>query len=211
VEEDIPNPVLFAHKETMNDDLEQTDLEAVLAQCWSLLARGKADRRHGFHHPVVSNVGENDTPRSRVVILRAVDAAGKTLRFHTDVRSTKWTELSARPKISVLFYDEGARVQVRVDGETTLHHDGPVADAAWASSQRMSRVCYGISPGPGVAMQDHDGFSLPETDDAIARGRENFGAVLVHVQRMEWLSLKALRNRRAWFDVPSGFAGWLVP
>jgi hypothetical protein len=35
----------------------QDDLHATLAACWGLLARGVADRRSGFHHPVISSIG----------------------------------------------------------------------------------------------------------------------------------------------------------
>jgi pyridoxamine 5'-phosphate oxidase len=192
----------------MNSAVEQTELQAVLAQCWMLLTRGKADRKHGFHHPVVSSVTVAGTPRSRVVVLRGVDVAAETLRFHTDVRSAKWGELAARPAVSMLCYDAGARVQLRVDGIAALHHGDAVAEAAWHSSQRMSRVCYGVEPGPGVVA---DSYVLPETDDAIAGGQVNFGAVVVKVQRIEWLFLKSLRNQRALFDLESGSAQWLVP
>lgn len=190
---------------------DETHLDAILSQCWTLLGRGSADRRHGFHHPVVSSVSAHHEPRSRVVILRAVNVEAMTLRFHTDIRSEKWGELEARPSVSVLFYDEGARVQLRLDGKAVLHHGDAVAEAAWASSQRMSRVCYGIAPGPGQEIAHADAFALPETDDAIAGGKENFGAVVIHVRRIEWLALKALRNRRALFDLEQNSAQWLVP
>jgi pyridoxamine 5'-phosphate oxidase len=191
--------------------VDETDLAAILSQCWSLLGRGSADRRHGFHHPVVSSVSAQNEPHSRVVILRAVSVEARTLRFHTDIRSEKWGELAARPSVSLLFYDEGARVQLRVDGKALLHHADAVAEVAWASSQRMSRVCYGIAPGPGQEIAHADAFALPETDDAIAGGRQNFGAVVIHIRRIEWLALKALRNRRALFNLEQNSAQWLVP
>jgi pyridoxamine 5'-phosphate oxidase len=190
---------------------DETDLGAILSQCWTLLGRGSADRRHGFHHPVVSSISAHNEPRSRVVILRAVNVEARTLRFHTDIRSEKWGELAARPSVSLLFYDEGARVQLRVDGKAVLHHGDDVAEAAWASSQRMSRVCYGIAPGPGQVIEDFNAFALPDTDDAIALGKQNFGAIVILIRRIEWLALKALRNRRALFDVSEGSAQWLVP
>jgi pyridoxamine 5'-phosphate oxidase len=198
-------------KETMNTGTAQTDLPSILTQCWMLLTRGKADRKHGFHHPIVASVTAEGTPRSRVVVLRGVDVAAATLRFHTDVRSAKWGELEARPAVSALFYDEHARVQLRVDGLAGLHHGDAVAGAAWTSSQRMSRICYGMEPGPGVLATGPDTYMLPESDDAIAMGQVNFGAVVIKVKRIEWLFLRSLQNQRALFDLEAGAAHWLVP
>jgi pyridoxamine 5'-phosphate oxidase len=190
---------------------DETDLTAILSQCWTLLGRGSADRRHGFHHPVVSSVSAQNEPRSRVVILRAVNVDARILRFHTDIRSAKWQDLAVRPSVCIVFYDEGAKVQLRVDGIAKLHHADDVAEAGWAASQRMSRVGYGIVPGPGQVIEQFDAFVLPDMDDAIADGKGNFGVVAIHIKRIEWLALKALGNRRALFDVSNGSAQWLVP
>jgi pyridoxamine 5'-phosphate oxidase len=203
--------LVFAHKETMDQAINQTGLPEVLQQCWTLLTRGKADRRHGFHHPVVSSVTAEGKPRSRVVILRGVDVPAQTLRFHTDVRSAKWQELAERPAISMLFYDAGARVQLRVDGAATMHDHDDIAEAAWGFSQRMSRVCYGSMPGPGMAIKELQDYALPASDEAISAGRVNFGAVVVKVEQIEWLFLKSLQNQRAHFNVLRGTSSWLVP
>jgi pyridoxamine 5'-phosphate oxidase len=196
----------------MTDDSHHPDnLTDILAQCWQLLARGVTDRRFGFHHPVVSNVDLSAKPRARVVILRSAEKGA--LRFHTDIRSQKWQELLARPAVSVVFYDEQEKVQLRVDGEAKLHHGDDLARQAWIGSQRMSRVAYGSLPGPGVEIADYDDFTLPPADDdvALAVGETHFAAVVIHVQAMEWLYLKARNNRRALFDLRTQKAKWLVP
>jgi pyridoxamine 5'-phosphate oxidase len=113
--------------------------------------------------------------------------------------------------VSLLFYDHGERVQLRVDGTAALHHGDAVAALAWQGSQRMSRVCYGAVPGPGGLIAAHDAFTLPETDQAVAAGEVNFGAVVVHILGLEVLCLKALRNQRAAFDLQADTATWLAP
>jgi pyridoxamine 5'-phosphate oxidase len=192
-------------------DPDVTDLQAVLDGCWQLLGRGVADRRHGFHHPVVANVSADRRPRARVVILRSVDRNDATLRFHTDVRSAKWAELLERPFVAVSLYDESAKVQIKLDGRAVLHGDDALADAAWASSQRMSRVCYGTLPIPGAAIDAGSAFALPVEDAAIAEGRSNFGAVVVHIEKLEWLYLRSGGHRRAVFDLGARTSSWLVP
>jgi pyridoxamine 5'-phosphate oxidase len=187
------------------------DLAAVQDSCWALLARGVADRRHAFHHPAIATIDADGAPRSRIVILRGVDAASASLRFHTDRRSAKCAEIAARPRISCLFYDPEGRIQLRVDGMASLHLDDAIADAAWASSQRMSRVCYGTAPAPGTPLASPDAFALPEDDAAIAAGRAHFAAVVVTAERLEWLFLRHEGHRRAAFDLGSGAAEWLAP
>jgi pyridoxamine 5'-phosphate oxidase len=188
-----------------------TDLDAVLANCWMLLGRGVADRRHGFHHPVVANVSSDLLPRSRVMILRYANASTRTLRFHTDTRSQKWTELQARPGVAVSLYDETSRVQIKIDGMAQVHADNALADAAWASSQKMSRVTYGTSPAPGHVVDKGDAFSLPREDAEISAGRAHFGVVVVHIESLEWLFLRHGGHRRALFDFVANTAQWLVP
>jgi pyridoxamine 5'-phosphate oxidase len=194
-----------------DDQSHPDDLTSILHLCWLMLQKGVKDRRHGFHHPIVASVDAEGRPKSRVVVLR--DASNGTLRFHTDVRSQKWAELAAHPAVSLVVYDEPDRTQLRIEGEAKLHHAEDVAKAAWNASQRMSKVCYATSPAPGVEMSGFDGFTLPLPEDeaAIAVGEANFGAVVIHVHTIEWLYLKARRNRRAHFDLRTHHAKWLAP
>ena len=186
-------------------------LDEILHQCWALLKRGVEDRRFSFHHPVLSNVTAAGKPGSRVVILRSADAVTRQLRFHTDIRSPKWHDLSLKPDVSVICYDGAEKVQLRIAGQAKLHNADDVARAAWDQSQRMSRITYGSQPGPGAAIGGFDAFDLPDTDDDIADGYSHFGAIVVNVTTIDWLYLKARRNRRAHFKLVSGEATWLVP
>jgi hypothetical protein len=188
-------------------------LGETLAEAWRLMARGVADRRHGFHHPAVATVGLDGRPRVRTVILRGADAAARALRFHTDVRSAKVAELAREPRASLLFYDAGAKAQVRIEGRATVHADDAVADAAWAGSRPMSRACYGTMPAPGGAIPAGDAFVLPEPESPeTAAGRANFRAVILVAESLEWLHLGHGGHRRALYDWGGGPpARWLVP
>lgn len=190
---------------------EFATLEEVLAASWRLLASGAADRRHGFHHPVVSTVDAGGHPQSRVVVLRGADLEASTLRFHTDIRSSKWRELQVNPRINLCFYDETVRTQIRVAGQASLHTSDAISDGAWKAAQRMSRVCYGIAPGPGVMIDAADDYTLSEDDTYVASGLAHFGVVLISVLRLEWLYLRQSQNRRAIFDLVSKDRSWLVP
>jgi pyridoxamine 5'-phosphate oxidase len=193
------------------DEPDITDMDAVLVNAWALLGRGVADRRHGFHHPAIANSGLSGEPRNRIVILRAADSTQRTIRFHTDRRSAKYDELANDPRVSALFYDAGDRVQLRCEGKAFLHDHDAVADAAWLSSQRMSRVCYGTMPAPGAVMMTGGDFALPQTEAELLAGRANFVAVVIVVDIIEWLFLRHGGHRRARFDLVTGARNWLAP
>lgn len=148
------------------------DLDATFAELWRLLTDGAAQGPGGFHLPTLATLAAAGGPRLRTVVLRAADRAGRTLRFHCDRRSDKAAELLAHPACALAAYDAGAKVQIRVEGYARLHTDDAVADAAWAGSRAMSRVCYGAEPGPGTALPTGGAYSLPdETAAAILAGR----------------------------------------
>lgn len=192
------------------------DLDGTLAACWSFLARGVADRRSGFHHPVISSIGLDGTPRSRVMILRGVDQDARTLRVHTDLRSEKIAEWRANPRVAILGYDAGQKLQIRLTGRVSLHHDDAMADAAWQSSRAMSRVCYGTAPAPGSEIPRGDAFELPSSEDAegLDAGRAHFAAAVMTIDSLESLYLAFEGHRRAHYAWNAGgtlTARWLAP
>jgi hypothetical protein len=189
------------------------DLDATLAQSWQLWSRGVADRRSPFHAPTVASIGLDGRPRARVVILRGCEPSAAALRFHTDRRSSKFEELSADPRIALTGYDAGAKIQIRAEGRAMLHIEDAVADAAWEGSRAFSRVCYGVTPGPGVEIAEGGDFDLPTADAEIAAGRANFCAVRVALESFEWLYLAHDGHRRARFSLRGGATEsvWLTP
>jgi pyridoxamine 5'-phosphate oxidase len=193
------------------------DLDAVLADGWARLGRGAKDRRSPFHTPVVATGGRGGV-RQRVMVLRTVDRAQATLRFHSDARAAKLAAIGDAPSVSVLGYDAGARVQVTLSGTARLG-DAAVSDAAWAATALYSRRCYLAHPAPGTAvdsalsgLSDDLAARAPEPQESEA-GRANFAVLLITVDRLEWLELNARGNRRAAFvrDGDAWRGTWLIP
>lgn len=91
-------------------------------------------------------------------------------------------------------------MQVRIEGEAAIHGQGALATSALG--QAMSRVCYGSERTPGRVFNHGGGFTLPQEDDAKRIGRENFRAVLVRVDRLDFLYLDRRGHLRAgwWRD-----------
>ncbi len=187
------------------------DLDGVLANAWALLEQGVASRRHGFHHAAVANIDVDGRPRIRTVILRAADVAAGALRFHTDVRSQKCRDLAAKPNISLVFYDEPSKTQVRVEGVAVLHTDDALADASWKAAQPMSKMTYGIMPEPGMIIATPDVVSMPEPQTDVEWARKHFVVVNVKIETLQWLYLKQGGQRCAVFDFVTGARHWTVP
>jgi hypothetical protein len=195
--------------------IPRDDLAAIEADLWARLARGKADRKSAWHTPVVGTAeGE-----LRVMVLRHVDRAAGTLRFHTDRRSPKVAAFASNDRASVLFYDPGAKLQLRCSGRAQLSTDSPATDAAWAASSAASRRCYLAPFAPSSrADQPTSGLpaafetSLPTLAESEA-GRGNFAALTVTLDRIDWLYLAHDGHRRALFERGGDqwAAGWLVP
>ncbi|MCJ2088928.1 pyridoxamine 5'-phosphate oxidase family protein [Methylobacterium sp. E-005] len=190
------------------------DLDASFAELWRLLAEGAALGRSGFHLPALATLGADGAPRLRTVVLREADAATGTLRFHCDRRSDKATEIAAHPACALMAYDAAAKIQIRLEGRATLHTDDPVAEAAWAGSRAMSRVCYAAEPAPGTALPAGDAYSLPDEVTAATTGRPRFAVVLIRTERLDLLYLDRRGHRRAaWHrNAAGGWHGtWLAP
>jgi pyridoxamine 5'-phosphate oxidase len=189
-------------------------LPLTLEQAWHMLVLGVHKRNHAFHTVSVASIGPDGRPRVRVVVLRKGDATSWQLRFHTDRRADKIAEFQRDSRVAVLAYDPVSKVQVRLEGVAEVHVDDSIADEAWAASRLFSRQCYGVQPQPGKVIDTGNAFALPETtEEATAAGRQNFCAIVVQVQSLEWLYLAASGHRRARFirqgdDVTSQ---WLTP
>lgn len=185
------------------------DLNASLAEAWRLLTRGAADRRSPIHTPAVATVGLDGRPNVRVVVLRHADPIARTLRFHTDRRSAKIGELSTDAGVQIVAYDPGRKIQLRVTGRGAVHLDDDVARDAWMRSQPQSQICYRQAAAPGAAADDPARAALAADHD----GAENFAAVSVAIDEIEWLFLASSGHRRARFIWRDGVLSstWLAP
>jgi hypothetical protein len=191
-----------------------TTLDEALAHGLAELRRGVADRRHGLRTVNVASIGTDGGPDVRTMVLRAVDPVARTLRLHSDVRSGKIAQIARDSRVMVHGYDARARLQLRLRGHAAIDRAGAVADAAWAASQPMARLCYApdIVPGSPIPAAPLP----PATEEAGARA--HFAVILVRFDMLEWLWLAADGHRRARFVWDQGGDGaapdqamWLAP
>lgn len=183
-------------------------LEDVRADCANRLIRAARDRKSPMHTPVIVSADVD----ARVMVLRAFDAQSWTLRLHTDARAPKAQAIAADPRMAAVFYDKGAKIQIRVRGTGRIEATGPIADAAWAASTNFARRCY-LGEGPGAASPVATSglpseFEGMEPDDGqLLPARENFAVLLIAIEAIDWLYLAHTGHVRAQFS-RAGNGGW---
>ncbi len=193
-------------------------LEEVKEFLWQYLGDGLARSSHAWHTGVLATATPNG-PSARVVVLRGVDSDAGFVIFHTDCRSPKWYEIQADPRVTWVFYDAAASVQLRLTGTATIV---PAADAAsiWRSLPDRSLRSYATLAAPGTARSDGGSALGPEWDgDVPPRAASewaavNFSAIRIDVSTIDFLSLRAAGHQRAAFarhTDGSWDASWLTP
>ncbi len=203
-------------KEHSYNDYTQYNLSELEQDCWDRLVTGAVKSRTPFHTPSIATLQQGDVSL-RTVVLRKTLPTERELRFHTDVRSPKWQELSQNPSISALFYDGLARIQIRVKGKAFLHHSNEITDEAWQKTSISSRKCYLTRFSPSSFTEEsssglsenieNENFTLSESES----GYSNFGIVSIHVQSIDWLWLNHAGHRRAYVDYEKGVNSWMIP
>ncbi len=180
-------------------------LDSVQTDLAQRLTRAAKDRRSPMHVPVVVTSDVD----ARTMVLRAFDTSAWTLRFHTDTRAPKVTAIKADPRMAVLFYDKGAKLQIRVRGKGEVLVEDPLTEAAWGNSTNFARRCY-LGEGPG-AESDVPTSGLPAefegvepSDEQVAAGRGNFSVVRITLEELDWFYLAHTGHVRAQFTRQGG-------
>lgn len=178
------------------------DIEADLKQ---RLVHAAKDRRSPMHVPAVVTSDVD----ARGMVLREFNADEWFVRFHTDTRAPKVAAIEADPRMAVLFYDKGSKIQVRVRGVGRILRDDPMTQIAWEKGTNFARRCY-LGDGPGSASEIPtsglpDEFEGHEpTDDQLIPARENFAVLKVELAELDWLYLAHTGHVRAQFTKDDG-------
>jgi hypothetical protein len=188
---------------------EPATLAAILAAAWALLERGAAHAAEDWHWPVLASIDSHDPERpsadARVVVLRRVDRGAHALEIHTDLRARKLAQLDAATRACLVFHDRERGLQLRAWGAATAHAGDAVARRAWQRLGATSRRTYLAPRRPGEPVDLPD-VNLPATlrDGDPGRadaepGFANFAAIVLTLDRMEWLRLGRDGHQRARF------------
>ena len=164
------------------------------------LARAAKDRKSPMHVPAVITSDVD----ARAMVLREFDRQNWALRFHTDARAPKVAAIDADPRMAVLFYDKGTKIQIRARGSGAVLRDAPMADEAWDSGNNFARRCY-LGDGPGAASAvattglpaEFEG--VEPSDEQLLPARANFAVLRIELLELDWLYLAHTGHARALF------------
>ena len=179
------------------------------------LIRAGRDRKSPMHSPAVVTADID----ARTMVLREFDSSAWSLRFHTDTRAPKVAAIDADPRMAVLFYDKGAKIQIRARGTGAVLRDDPLTQTAWAKGTNFARRCY-LGEGPG-SVSDGPTSGLPPqfegvepSDEQLEPAWDNFAVLLVTLREIDWLYLAHTGHQRAQFtrNETGEWAGrWVTP
>ncbi len=196
------------------------DLPQTLEKAWLLLEDAARNRHSPMHTPVLVSCGKDHTARARTVVLRDTVRTTRELHIHTDSRSAKVEELHRQPTCQVLTYHPDEKIQLRLDATAIIHQENDVAREIWAQTPLSSRRCYLAQEVPGSSAGMPTSGLPTGLENRAAEAAESeagfcyFAAVIIKVERLEWLYLAAQGHRRAQFDWAADGAvtnRWLVP
>jgi hypothetical protein len=123
------------------------------------------------------------------------------LWFYTDVRSAKLEQLRAQPVVTVVAWDPGDCVQLRINGTATIQTTGDCADDHWRQASMGLQVLLASPDEPGRPLTRPDPrlvgmkHSLDAGDEKTARDR--FAVIEVAISSAEWLQISGDEQRRA--------------
>mgnify|MGYP003735877455 CR=1 FL=1 len=183
------------------------------------LKMGVKDRKHTFHTPVFSNIDDENSVESRVVVLRQFDSTNMVLNFHTDFRSPKISSLLKNKNSIFVFYDNKLKIQLRIKTISIINNQNTITKEMWMHTQLISRKCYLTEKAPSsVTSLPEDGINKnlkgkEPTLEESEKGYKNFTVVQNQIQQIDWLYLASnghirlkiiLREKIPYFE-------WIIP
>lgn len=112
--------------------------------------KAAADTSHNLRFFTVSTYNiHTSAPESRMVVLRRF-LSDWTIRFFTDYRSSKVSEIKNHPMISLLFWNPEERYQIRVQASATVHYQNEISYGEWQHVNGRAQDEYKAFLPPGA-------------------------------------------------------------
>ena len=199
--------------------MNKRNLTELLENIWQDFQEGVENRKHPFHLAQLATSLEHRV-FGRTIVLRKVIQSSRQIFCHTDLRSGKVKQLNAHSHATWTFYDVDRQIQIRVSGQSVIHHQNEVAKTHWENTGPYARRCY-LTTQPATKIKENgSGFSPeileePMTLEKSLPGYKNFAVVSTTVDELDWLLLNRKGHQRAqfyWSESRKAFDGsWVVP
>jgi len=190
----------------------ENSLETMLEQAFLSISNGVNDSKSYFHNPTICTFEGQDIS-ARTVVLREFSEKDRILRFHTDQRSPKISQIKENSNATVHAYDQEEKIQIRLKGSIEIHHQNSVTKNAWENTREMSKECYSVKDSPSKEIENPDEFDIDKNQINREKGYENFAVNLFTFKYLEILYLKRSGHRRAVFEWENNQIkkSWLIP
>ncbi|PKD45157.1 hypothetical protein CWD77_06810 [Rhodohalobacter barkolensis] len=166
-----------------------------LAEAWErVLARineAVTESGHPFRYVTLATVDKNNTPQQRTVVLRDF-AKDRMFTIYTDSRSDKVFEIRDNDSVSLLFYDDEIKLQLRVSGSASVVKAGEEYKRNWDTRGSKSPHSYTSVIPPGTVIK-----SPKEAYHWHLEGSPNFCLIKIEAERMEFLQLDGVKHIRS--------------
>lgn len=190
--------------------------DAIPETVWAKLERAANDPAQILRLMAVATVTPDGKPSNRTLVLRGADPYSGLIWFHTDRRSPKVHHLKERSYLSALAYDQQEHMQIRVDGQATLHQNDALAERHWEQASLAVRHAYGLPHTAGEPLHQPDPklqvMRQQHKLGSADQGRHNFVVIQVQVESIDWLQVGTTGQIRAILRAANGWkAEPLVP
>ena len=192
---------------------ENDDLDLALNHALTKIRTAIEGRDDDLHILNLVTIDKKNIPNTRNIVIRDFSEKKLTIRFHTDKRSSKISDIQNNNKISLLGYERKDKLQIRFDTEATILDSDEFLLDIWKSMYPMSRECYRVIESPGSKIKSLEDIKFEEEDDQGLNGFENFVAVSCDIQSIEVLYLHHAGHLRASYINNNGKLNgeWIVP
>jgi len=171
--------------------------EMSLAQAWNhvmeQVREAVAEGGHPLRYVTLATIDKANTPRQRTVVLRDFTGSPDSVfTIYTDSRSDKVGQIMENDSVSLLFYDDNTKLQLRVSGSASIVKAGEEYKRNWDNRGSKSPHSYTSVIPPGTEIK-----SPKEAYEWRLEGTPNFCLIKIEAERMEFLQLDGVKHIRA--------------
>ncbi|MDZ7758066.1 pyridoxamine 5'-phosphate oxidase family protein [Rhodohalobacter sp.] len=162
---------------------------------------------HSYRYVTLATVDKTNLPQQRTVVLRDFSDESE-FTVYTDSRSEKVSEMMENGSVSLLFYDDKKKLQLRVNGSASIIKAGDEYKRNWENRGSKSPHSYTSVIPPGTEIE-----SPEKAFDWHLEGTPNFCLIKIKAERMEFLQLNGVEHIRAEKIVGEGEEKnrWIAP
>jgi pyridoxine/pyridoxamine 5'-phosphate oxidase len=196
------------------ETIRDKSFEEIYSHILGEIQRGSVDRKNPFHLCFLSTINNyTGFPESRTVVLRKVDRDSFVLRVHSDTRSEKIKHIKFCHNTHLLFYNQKAKLQVRLKSIGKEVQDEELKKEVWSQAQEISQRCYYVPHSPSTEIKNPFlNSEIDPTDQTL--GYNVFSILEFKVFELDVLELNYEGHLRASLKVNNGKlekSVWLMP